>query len=72
MYTQACATAAPAHPSLLHRLLDSLIRRDTEARSRHRLARLEPHLLRDIGMTADEVAALAKAPEWDAPAHWKR
>ena len=79
MYTQACA-AAPARPFLLRRLLgglfgrllDRLARHETEARSRHRLARLEPHLLRDIGMTADEAEALAKSLEWDAPAHWKR
>ena len=83
MYTQACTTAS-ARPSLLRRLLgglldrllgrllDRLARHETEARARHRLARLEPHLLRDIGMTAEEAEALAKTPEWDAPAHWKR
>lgn len=71
MYTQACTTAS-ARPSLLRRLLDGLASRETEARARHRLARLEPHLLRDIGMTAEEAKALAKRPEWDAPAHWKR
>ena len=49
MYTQACA-AARARPFLLRRLLggllgrllDRLARHETEARSRHRLARLEP------------------------------
>ncbi|MBL8560791.1 MAG: DUF1127 domain-containing protein [Gemmobacter sp.] len=46
--------------------------RETETRARQRLARLEPHLLRDIGMTAEEAAALSQTPEWDAPAHWRR
>ncbi|WP_291237700.1 hypothetical protein [Gemmobacter sp.] len=71
MYTQACTTAS-ARPSLLRRLLDWLATRETETRARQRLARLEPHLLRDIGMTAEEAAALSQTPEWDAPAHWRR
>lgn len=39
-------------------------------RSRRRLARLEPHLLRDIGRTEAEARAEARRLPWDAPAHW--
>lgn len=41
--------------------------------SRHRaaLARLDPHLLADIGITADMAHTEASRPFWDVPAHWK-
>ncbi|MGO4851245.1 DUF1127 domain-containing protein [Phaeovulum sp. W22_SRMD_FR3] len=42
------------------------------ARQRRQLAELEPHLLRDIGLTADEAQTEAARPRWDAPAHWIR
>jgi uncharacterized protein YjiS (DUF1127 family) len=39
-------------------------------RSRVRLAELDDHLLRDIGL--DHLAARREAerPSWDAPGHW--
>jgi uncharacterized protein YjiS (DUF1127 family) len=41
------------------------------ARSRKGLARLDDHLLRDIGVTRDEAMAEASRTPWDAPLHWK-
>ena len=41
-------------------------------RTRKALDRLEPHLLRDIGLVDHEAQAEAARPFWDAPAHWKR
>lgn len=38
-------------------------------RSCARLAALEPHLLRDIGLTAQAAAREVGRPVWDAPVH---
>ncbi len=40
------------------------------ARSRRSLARLDDHLLRDIGLTRAEAAKEAGHKTWDAPSHW--
>jgi uncharacterized protein YjiS (DUF1127 family) len=42
------------------------------SRSRRGLARLDDHLLQDIGLTRAEALAEAERPVWDAPSHWKR
>lgn len=39
-------------------------------RSRNALARLDPHLLRDIGLTREEALAETARPLWKLPAHW--
>lgn len=70
MYTQQIS--APSRPGLLARLLAALIRLEAQARARRRLATLDAHMLRDIGMTEAEVQTLEARPEWDAPAHWRR
>jgi uncharacterized protein YjiS (DUF1127 family) len=41
------------------------------ARSRKSLARLDAHLLRDIGLTSAEARIEADRPVWDPPLHWK-
>jgi uncharacterized protein YjiS (DUF1127 family) len=41
------------------------------ARSRRSLARLDPRLVQDIGLSVDEANAEARRPVWDAPLHWK-
>jgi uncharacterized protein YjiS (DUF1127 family) len=41
------------------------------ARSRKGLARLDAHLLQDIGLTSAEARIEADRPVWDAPLHWK-
>ncbi len=40
-------------------------------RSRIGLARLDNHLLVDIGLTRHEAETEAARPIWDAPAHWR-
>lgn len=40
-------------------------------RSRRALARLEPHLLRDIGVHDFDAAQEAARPIWDAPVPWQ-
>lgn len=42
------------------------------ARQRRHLARLDDHLLRDIGLSRAEASAEASRMIWDAPAHWTR
>ena len=41
-------------------------------RTRRALAELEPHLLADVGLTAEEAEKEANRPAWDVPGHWKR
>jgi uncharacterized protein YjiS (DUF1127 family) len=41
-------------------------------RSRRHLARLDDHILRDIGLSRAEAEAEAIRPLWDAPPHWRR
>jgi uncharacterized protein YjiS (DUF1127 family) len=38
---------------------------------RRALLKLEPHLLRDIGLTEAEARREAQRPFWDVPAHWR-
>lgn len=40
------------------------------ARERAALARLDPHLLRDIGLTDEEARREAGRSAWDVPDHW--
>ena len=54
-------------PSLRH-LIFSLIGLRRERRS---LARLDAHLLADIGLTPEAARAEAERPLWDVPAHWQ-
>jgi uncharacterized protein YjiS (DUF1127 family) len=66
--TKAATTPPGLHiPTLrgLHVMLST-------ARQRRHLARLDDHLLRDIGLSRAEAAAEAKRTMWDAPAHWHR
>lgn len=51
-------------PRLLHLL--------SLRRSRTRLAHLDDHLLRDIGLTREQAQTEADRPLWDAPSHWHR
>ena len=48
------------HLSLVHR------------RGRRRLAMLDDHLLRDIGITREAALREAGRKDWDAPEHWIR
>lgn len=74
-------TAMPAHrtdlpltllrPWGLARLPGRLLAAAAMARSRRSLARLDDHLLRDIGLSRDEALAEAHRPAWDPPLHWR-
>jgi uncharacterized protein YjiS (DUF1127 family) len=72
-------TRAPSHVlsgrrprRSLTRFLADLLRLGAIARSRGRLARLDDHLLQDIGLTREEAEAEATRPIWDVPSHWKQ
>lgn len=56
---------------LRHRLRLPLAHWSAVWRSRRALARLEPHLLRDIGLRDFEAAQEAAHPIWDVPAPWR-
>lgn len=64
----ALPTAAAGRPRPLRRLLSAIALR----RSRVRLAELDDHLLRDIGLTRGQAAAEGERSSWDAPDHWLR
>lgn len=52
--------------------LGRLLGRLALLRSRRRLAELDGHRLRDLGLTAEEARREAARPVWDAPDHWLR
>lgn len=54
------------------RLLQRLRRTLACARTRRSLADLEPHLLRDIGITPEQARAERGRPVWDVPKNWLR
>ena len=64
--------ALPRHATrpLFARLTTALSAALALHRSRSRLSKLEPHMLADIGLTADEAHHEAKRAVWDAPAGW--
>ncbi len=41
-------------------------------RQRRALASLNDHLLKDIGLSAEEARQEAESPLWDVPANWRR
>ena len=55
-----------ARTSLSARLTLALTEARNRRRERHMLANLDPHLLRDIGLTPDQVRAEASKPFWRA------
>lgn len=63
--------ASPRRQSL-RQMWTTLLHRAAMARSRRRLAQLDDHILRDIGVTRHEAEAEAGLPAWDVPAHWRR
>lgn len=40
-------------------------------RQRQALARMDDHMLQDLGLTRDEAQAESARPVWDVPAHWR-
>lgn len=41
------------------------------SRQRRKLAELDDHLLRDLGLTRRQALEEAKRGFWDAPSHWR-
>lgn len=56
------------HQSLLARLSTIF----AVARQRRALLALDPHQLRDIGITPAQATAEAQKPVWNVPAHWTK
>jgi uncharacterized protein YjiS (DUF1127 family) len=52
-------------------MLSRLVARRELARQRARLAELDEHLLRDIGLSRAEALAEAALPNWDPPDWWR-
>lgn len=42
------------------------------ARERRKLAELEPHMLKDIGLKPEDVRHELNRPFWNVPSHWLR
>lgn len=61
-------TPLAPRPGLLRRLVAAL----ALVRSRRALGRLDGHLLRDVGLTAEEARLEAARGAWDAPDRWLR
>ncbi|TBN37475.1 DUF1127 domain-containing protein [Paracoccus subflavus] len=40
-------------------------------RSRRALAALQPHHLRDVGLSSEQVSQEIARPVWDVPSHWR-
>ena len=59
-------------PLTLFTLFRWLADRKGLRRSRLRLAVLDDHLLRDIGVSREAARAEADRKGWDAPDHWQR
>ncbi len=55
-----------ARAGLLQRLFAAL----SLYRQRQHLGRLDAHMLRDIGLTAEQARAEADLPIWHPPHHW--
>lgn len=71
MPTHALAAATPRR-RFWRQLWRAFANRAALLRSRRQLARLDDHLLRDIGLTRHDAEAEAALPPWDAPPHWHR
>ena len=65
-------TTRSLHTTRRLRLLHRLAQMQALFRQRSTLARLDDHLLRDIGLTAEQARHEADRPIWDVPSHWHR
>ncbi|MCW3782153.1 DUF1127 domain-containing protein [Defluviimonas sp. CAU 1641] len=53
-------------------LFDRLRQMREIRRQRRALSELSGHLLKDIGISADEARRESERPAWDVPSHWLR
>lgn len=72
MHSRTALRRAHPAPFSLRSALSYLRAMVTVRRHRAALSRLDPHLLRDIGLTAQEAQEEAERPAWDVPDHWRR
>jgi uncharacterized protein YjiS (DUF1127 family) len=63
--------AAARHPLVLRHFLRWLGLARVIRQHRQALLRLDPHLLRDIGLTQEQAETEARRPIWDVPGHWR-
>ena len=71
MHSRLLASPPPARLSL-SRLFRRIGQRHALRRERRRLAALDDHLLRDIGLDREQAEREARRSDWDAPRHWVR
>lgn len=60
-----------ARPAPRAGILRTLARMVAVRRQRRALARLDDHLLEDIGVTREAAMEEAERAPWDAPGHWR-
>ncbi|MGP3698764.1 DUF1127 domain-containing protein [Rhodobacter sp. NSM] len=72
LHTARLATSGVQAGGSLQRLVAHLQLAVAAHRQRRALAQLDPHLLSDVGLTADEARAEAARPLWDVPSNWRR
>jgi uncharacterized protein YjiS (DUF1127 family) len=65
------AESIPARRSARQGWLNRVLTMIAVGRSRRKLAALDDHLLRDIGLTRAEAQTEGQRPAWDAPAGWR-
>lgn len=68
--SRSAALRRSAEPAIFRRLARRILRALHLRQTRLHLARLEPHLLCDIGLTPDQARLEATRPLWDAPEAW--
>ena len=74
MNTLVTTQPSVARPSVLNPLaaLRAIRKAHMAWKTRRVLAKLEPHLLDDIGLTEAQAKTEANKPIWDVPGHWLR
>ncbi|MDP3263027.1 MAG: DUF1127 domain-containing protein [Tabrizicola sp.] len=71
--SRSASHSIPRQPKATRRSPFELFRAALELRGqRAHLAKLDDHLLHDIGLTRDDAEAEARRPIWDPPSHWFR
>lgn len=56
---------------LLSRFLARVTSKRSLMRERRALARLDAHMLEDIGLTREQAMTEAARPAWDVPSNWR-
>ena len=70
--TSACAPVFAAGSRKNAGILSAILRAHGKWRQRQALAKLDSHLLDDIGLTEEDVQRETRRNAWDAPGNWLR